>query len=132
PGMAGHAAHRLARQRRDDRLYRRASVRRPERHAVRPDRPDAQCRLRRATLHVLRLRRMPMTKHRFAVIALALLSPGGVAQAADPSPREIMEKVTVTRKLDGSEAVVKMTVMDDKKQSRERDITMATKLYDGG
>jgi len=73
-----------------------------------------------------------MTKHRFAVIALALLSPGGVAQAADPSPREIMEKVTVTRKLDGSEAVVKMTVMDDKKQARERDITMATKLYDGG
>ena len=43
-----------------------------------------------------------------------------------------MEKVTVTRKLDGSEAVVKMTVIDDKKQSRERDITMATKLYDGG
>ena len=43
-----------------------------------------------------------------------------------------MEKVTVTRKLDGSEAVVKMTVIDDKGQSRERDITMATKLYDGG
>ena len=43
-----------------------------------------------------------------------------------------MEKVTVTRKLDGSEAVVKMTVIDDKRQSRERDITMATKLYDGG
>ena len=43
-----------------------------------------------------------------------------------------MEKVTVTRKLDGSEAVVKMTVIDDKKQARERDITMATKLYDGG
>ena len=66
-------------------------------------------------------------------ITLALLT-GAVpaAQAADPSPREIMEKVTTTRKLDGSEAVVKMTVMDEKKQSRERDITMATKLYDGG
>jgi Outer membrane lipoprotein-sorting protein len=61
--------------------------------------------------------------------AVAGASP---ARAADPSAREIMEKVTVTRKLDGSEAVVKMTVMDDKKQSRERDITMATKLYDGG
>src|SRR6476620_2547390 len=65
-----------------------------------------------------------------AAIAVAL--PHAPAQAADPSPREIMEKVTTTRKLDGSEAVVKMTVMDEKKQSRERDITMATKLYDGG
>jgi hypothetical protein len=73
-----------------------------------------------------------MRKQGFAVIALALLSPSGIARAADPSPREIMEKVTLTRKLDGSEAVVKMTVMDDKKQARERDITMATKLYDGG
>ena len=62
--------------------------------------------------------------------ALAAIVPP--AQAADPSAKEIMEKVTVTRKLDGSEAVVKMTVTDDKKQSRERDITMATKLYDGG
>lgn len=62
--------------------------------------------------------------------ALALAVPP--AQAAEPSAKEIMEKVTVTRKLDGSEAVVKMTVTDDRKQSRERDITMATKLYDGG
>src|SRR5580765_4817774 len=67
-------------------------------------------------------------------LALAAVSAGlpRPAHAADPSAREIMEKVTVTRKLDGSEAVVKMTVMDDKKQARERDITMATKLYDGG
>src|SRR5690242_7216985 len=76
------------------------------------------------------------SKHRFAFVALALLSAGGAPAQADgqtpPSAREIMEKVTVTRKLDGSEAVVKMTVIDDKKQSRERDITMATKLYDGG
>ena len=74
-------------------------------------------------------------KHRFVLSALALLAAGAPAQAhaeTSPSPREIMEKVTVTRKLDGSEAVVKMTVMDDKKQARERDITMATKLYDGG
>jgi hypothetical protein len=67
--------------------------------------------------------------------ALAVSLPHAPAQAesgTSPSPRDIMEKVTVTRKLDGSEAVVKMTVTDDKKQSRERDITMATKLYDGG
>jgi outer membrane lipoprotein-sorting protein len=75
-----------------------------------------------------------MTKHRLAPLFLlaALAPPPASAADATPSPREIMEKVTVTRKLDGSEAVVKMTVMDDKKQSRERDITMATKLYDGG
>src|SRR5499426_1757633 len=73
-----------------------------------------------------------MTKQRIAVLALALLPPAAAGADGGPSPREIMEKVTVTRKLDGSEAVVKMTVVDDKKQSRERDITMATKLYDGG
>jgi hypothetical protein len=49
-----------------------------------------------------------------------------------PSARQIMEKVTVARKLDGSEAVVKMTAIDEKGQARERDITMATKLFDGG
>ena len=43
-----------------------------------------------------------------------------------------MDKVTVTRKLDGSEAQVKMTTVDDKGQSRERELSMATKLYDGG
>ena len=65
--------------------------------------------------------------------ALAAVVPPALAQReTSPSAKEIMEKVTVTRKLDGSEAVVKMTVTDDKKQSRERDITMATKLYDGG
>jgi outer membrane lipoprotein-sorting protein len=60
---------------------------------------------------------------------LAQVTP---AAAAGPSPREIMEKVTMTRKLDGSEAVVKMTIVGDKGQTREREITMATKLYDGG
>jgi len=82
---------------------------------------------------------MFMNKHRPRpqYLGLLLALAGGVAappraHAAAPSAREIMEKVTVTRKLDGSEAVVKMTVVDDKKQTRERDITMATKLYDGG
>lgn len=54
------------------------------------------------------------------------------AVAAPASPREIMEKVTTTRKLDGSEAVVKMTITGDKGQTREREISMATKLFDGG
>jgi hypothetical protein len=54
------------------------------------------------------------------------------ALAADPSPREIMDKVTMTRKLDGSEATIKMISIGDKGETRERQITMATKLYDGG
>src|SRR5690349_18673479 len=52
--------------------------------------------------------------------------------AAAPSAREIMDKVALTRKLDGSEAVVSMTIVDPKGQSRVRKITMATKLYDDG
>lgn len=75
-----------------------------------------------------------MRKHLFTgasgalVIASLLSSPA----SAEPSARDIMEKVTVTRKLDGSEAVVKMTSIDEKGQTREREITMATKLVDGG
>ncbi len=61
-----------------------------------------------------------------------LLAVSGDAGAAGPSPREIMDKVTQTRKLDGSEATVKMTSIDDKGGKREREITLATKLYDGG
>jgi Protein of unknown function (DUF1329). len=77
----------------------------------------------------------------FASKALALLvtlSTAGwllpqVAHAeASLTAREIMEKVTTTRKLDGSEATVKMTIIDEKGQTREREITMATKLFDGG
>ena len=52
--------------------------------------------------------------------------------AAGPSPREIMSKVTEARKPDGTEAVVKMTVIEPNGTKREREISMATKLYDGG
>src|SRR3569623_2701250 len=75
-----------------------------------------------------------MRKHLFAGAAGALFIVSSLAgQAhAEPSARDIMEKVTVTRKLDGSEAVVKMTSVDEKGQSREREITMAPTLVDGG
>ena len=70
------------------------------------------------------------------VVALGLTSAAQeTAAAADPprpTGREIMERVTTTRKLDGSEAAVKMTVIDEKGEKRERQLTMATKLYDGG
>jgi hypothetical protein len=78
-----------------------------------------------------------MNHYRFssALLAAVCASGGllsGVAQASTPSGRDIMEKVTVTRKLDGSEATVKMAMVDEKGQVREREIAMATKLYDGG
>lgn len=51
---------------------------------------------------------------------------------AGPSAREIMDKVALTRKLDGSEAVVSMSIINEKGQKRQRKLAMATKLYDGG
>jgi outer membrane lipoprotein-sorting protein len=76
-----------------------------------------------------------MHTRRFLFAMLALLL-SGTAQAEKgtgaPSAREIMDKVTTTRKLDGSEAVIKMTVLGEGGQAREREISMATKLYDGG
>ena len=73
------------------------------------------------------------------VVALGLLASFGLglapalpeAHGAGPSARDIMDKVSLTRKLDGSEAVVKMVMVGDG-ATRERKITMATKLYDGG
>ncbi len=51
---------------------------------------------------------------------------------AGPSARDIMDNVAESRKLDGSEAVIKMSIINEKGQSRDRQISMATKLYDGG
>lgn len=65
-------------------------------------------------------------------LGLGLLPRVPKVQAGGPSPREIMDKVALTRKLDGSEAVIKMSIINNKGQKREREITMATKLYDGG
>lgn len=73
------------------------------------------------------------------LVALSLVAAFGTglmpalpeASGAGPSAREIMDKVALTRKLDGSEAVVKMIMFGDG-ATRERKITMATKLFDGG
>lgn len=80
----------------------------------------------------------PRICRRTAALALALASAslgyfGSVPAAqAGPSAREIMDKVALTRKLEGSEAIVKMTIAGDKGAPRERKITLATKLFDGG
>ncbi len=79
-----------------------------------------------------------MIQHRFLfallvpLSALAWFQPEVAHAAPALSARQIMERVMTTRKLDGSEATVKMTIFDEKGRKRERDIAMATKLYDGG
>ncbi len=73
-----------------------------------------------------------MHTRRFLFALFALLLSGTAQADKGPSAREIMDKVTTTRKLDGSEAVIKMTVFGEGGQAREREISMATKLYDGG
>lgn len=73
-----------------------------------------------------------MTRPRIAAL-IAFLMAAGTASAEPPaSPREIMSKVALTRLLAGSEAMVTMTITNDQGQTRERSLTMATKLYDGG
>lgn len=52
--------------------------------------------------------------------------------AAAPTAKEIMEKASATRIVDGSEAVVKMSIISDKGQVRERTLALATKIYDSG
>lgn len=60
-----------------------------------------------------------------------VLAPLTDVQAA-ADPRAIMSKWAESRKLAGSEAVVKMSIIAKGGSKRERELTMATKLYDGG
>jgi len=82
-----------------------------------------------------------MTHRRFATTAKAVLlsaamGVGFLLPAADvlagPSARDIMDKVAETRKLAGSEAVLSMTIVNEKGQKRERKLSMATKVFDDG
>jgi hypothetical protein len=66
-----------------------------------------------------------------AALGLGLLPVIPSADAA-PSASEIMNKVAEARKLDGSEAVVTMKIINESGQTRERKLSMATKLYDSG
>jgi hypothetical protein len=75
----------------------------------------------RPTRHALALLLIPL--------AVALLP---AAANAELSARDIMDKVANTRRLDGSESVIKMTLIDEKGGKREREISSATKLFDGG
>jgi hypothetical protein len=60
------------------------------------------------------------------------LAPSAATAETALSARDIMEKVATTKKLDGSEATIKMTLVDEKGGKRERELAAATKLFDGG
>src|SRR5688572_17149721 len=66
-----------------------------------------------------------------AALSASIFVPSGTVQAG-PNAQEIMAKWAESRKLDGSEAVVKMSIIDEKGSARDREISMATKLFDGG
>lgn len=48
------------------------------------------------------------------------------------SPLEIMQKTNAARQLDGSEAVMSLTIKNAKGEKRVRKIAMVTKMFDGG
>jgi hypothetical protein len=78
-----------------------------------------------------------MTKQSVSLEILALLGivafePAPARAGSSLSGRQIMEKVTATRKLAGSEATIKLSIFDEKGNAREREIAAATKLFDGG
>ena len=62
-----------------------------------------------------------------AAFGLGIFGATTTAGAA-PDGQQIMQKVSDTKMLDGSEALVKMTVTG----KEARSLSMATKLYDGG
>lgn len=78
-----------------------------------------------------------MTQRSRTASALILAASFSFAPSAahvqqSPNARAILEKVSQMRKLAGSEAVVHMGIANGDGQMREREIAMATKLYDGG
>lgn len=62
-----------------------------------------------------------------AAFGLGLVGTASLASAG-PDAQQIMQKVADTKMLEGSEALVKMTVTG----KEPRSLSMATKLYDGG
>jgi outer membrane lipoprotein-sorting protein len=66
------------------------------------------------------------------LIIVGLLLGTFTAQAADPTPIQIMQNASDVRKLDGSESVMSLTIIDEKGEKRTREIAMAAKTYDNG
>jgi hypothetical protein len=66
-----------------------------------------------------------------AAVGFGILTPVSDATAGG-NGREIMGKVAEARKLAGSEAIIKLTIVGKGGQKRERKLSMATKVVDGG
>ena len=65
-------------------------------------------------------------------LCLGLWAAFAPAANAGSDGRGIMEQVAQTRKLDGSEAVLKMSIIDKGGHARVRKLSMASKLFDAG
>src|SRR5690606_26882401 len=66
-----------------------------------------------------------------AALSLSVLATTPSASAA-PDAKQIMGKMIDNRKVAGSEAVVKMTIVNAGGKTNERSLSMATKVVDGG
>jgi hypothetical protein len=64
--------------------------------------------------------------------SISLLLSAGAAGAAELTAQQIMEKTFESRKLDGSESVMTLTIYNAKGEKRVREIAMVTKMYDDG
>ncbi len=78
-----------------------------------------------------RISRKAITLFLSAAVGLGLLAPTERVDAG-PDAKGIMQQVSETRKLDASQAVVKMTIGGKDGKKRERKLSMASKLVDGG
>lgn len=66
------------------------------------------------------------------LVAVVMMIFAASAFAADPTPKEIMQKAATARTLDGSEAVMSLTIVNEKGEKRVREIALASKTFDDG
>jgi hypothetical protein len=66
------------------------------------------------------------------ILVMTSVLVAGAAQAADPNPRDLVDRSIKAAKLDGSEALATLTILNAKGQKRERTIASVQRLYDGG
>lgn len=74
-----------------------------------------------------------MTRYRLFTLAMGMLTLAHSSPAtAEPTAREIAKKAWWTGKLDGSEMINTLTIVNAKGQKRVRKTAAVSKLYDGG
>jgi hypothetical protein len=66
------------------------------------------------------------------IVALTSVLAAGAAEAADPNPRDLVDRSIQASRLDGSESLATLTILNAKGQKRERTIASVQRLYDGG